>query len=251
MEHSDSVQKIAAALCKVQAKLKPLRRNADNPFFKSSYTDLSAMCETLYPLLAAEGLSVVQGGDGSTLDTLLLHESGEWIRTSLTMPNETNPQKLGSVITYFRRYALAAIVGAVSEGEDDDANAASHPQARPSAPSPANRPPAESGARPPATPPAAAAQSHGGSPALYVKTIDVNEGTGKNGKPYMRFTVSFSDGTRASTFSETDAVTLKKAKTEGLAVIPTFEKNGNFVNLVSVMVQGEPPAESDDDAVPF
>ena len=254
MEHSDSVQKIAAALCKVQAKLKPLRRNADNPFFKSSYTDLSAMCETLYPLLAAEGLSVVQGGDGSTLDTLLLHESGEWIRTSLTMPNETNPQKLGSVITYFRRYALAAIVGAVSEGEDDDANAASHPPARPSAPSPANRPAPESAARP-ATAAAAPSPASGSGPALHVKTIDVSEGVYKSGQrqgqPYKRFTVTFDDGTRCSTFSETDAAILKNAKSGGLPVEATFEKVGNFTNLVSVKVAGEPPASEDEESVPF
>lgn len=250
MEHSDSVQKIAAALCKVQAKLKPLRRNADNPFFKSSYTDLSAMCETLYPLLAAEGLSVVQGGDGSTLDTLLLHESGEWIRTSLTMPNETNPQKLGSVITYFRRYALAAIVGAVSEGEDDDANAASHPQARPSAPSPASRP-VGPGPRP-ETAPAAPVSASGGSPALYVKSVDKTAGE-KNGKAWTRYSITFSDGRRASTFSETEGRVAENAKSQGAAVVAGFEQKGQYLNLISLKFAGEPGPEEmpDDDAVPF
>ena len=250
MEHSDSVQKIAAALCKVQAKLKPLRRNADNPFFRSSYTDLSAMCETLYPLLAAEGLSVVQGGDGSTLDTLLLHESGEWVRTSLTMPNETNPQKLGSVITYFRRYALAAIVGAVSEGEDDDANAASHPQARPSAPSPASRP-VGPGPRP-ETAPAAPVSASGGSPALYVKSVDKTAGE-KNGKAWTRYSITFSDGRKASTFSETEGRVAENAKSQGAAVVAGFEQKGQYLNLISLKFAGEPGPEEmpDDDAVPF
>lgn len=245
MERSDSVKNIAAALCAVQKNLRPLKRNADNPFFKSNYTDLAAMSEALYPLLAAEGLSVVQGGDGTTLDTLLLHVSGEWLQTSLTMPAETNPQKLGSIVTYFRRYALAAIVGAVSEGEDDDGNAASHPPARQPAPHPTNRPTT--------TAPAAPVPASGGSPAsLHVKTLDVSEGTGKNGKPYKRFTVTFSDGTRCSTFSETDALTLKKAKTEGLPVLAAFEKQGNFTNLVSVRIEGEASEpETDDDGVPF
>ena len=158
MQKSDSIANIAAALVKVQAKIRPLKRNADNPFFKSNYTDLAAMAESLYPLLSAEGLAVVQGGFGDALSTILVHTSGEWIESSLPMPNEPNPQKLGSVITYFRRYALAAIVGAASEGEDDDGNAASHPAPRPaSAPHPTNRPPAESGARP--TPPAPACTS--------------------------------------------------------------------------------------------
>jgi hypothetical protein len=244
METSDSVKNIAGALCKVQAHLKPLRRNADNPFFKSNYTDLAAMTEALYPLLTAEGLSVVQGGDGSTLDTMLLHTSGEWIRTSLTMPAESNPQKLGSIVTYFRRYALAALVGAVSEGEDDDGNAAAHPSSRPATATPRyTGPPPTAPAAPPAS---------GGSPAssLHVKTLDVSEGTGKNGKPYKRFTVTFSDGTRCSTFSETDAVILKNAKAGGLPVVAAFEKQGNFVNLVSVRIDG-PAESSDDESVPF
>ena len=249
MEHSDSIQNIAAALCKVQAQLKPLRRNADNPFFKSNYTDLAGMAEALYPLLAAEGLSVVQGGNGTCLDTLLLHVSGEWIETSLPMPAESNPQKLGSVVTYFRRYALAAIVGAVSEGEDDDGNAASHPPARPSAPAPSNRPPAETGARQP-TPPAPAA-SAGGSPALHVQFLDQASGE-KNGKPWTRFTVKFSDGVKASTFDTRHGEVLAEAKAKNLPVHVKTEQKGQFVNLVYVALAGAEPEPTDDElSVPF
>jgi hypothetical protein len=38
----------------------------------------------------------------------------------------TNPQKMGSAITYFRRYALAAISQTVAD-EDDDGNEAAKP----------------------------------------------------------------------------------------------------------------------------
>lgn len=247
MEHSDTVGKLAEALVSVQSKLKPLRRNADNPFFKSSYTDLAALSETILPLLAAEGIALVQGGDGSTLDTILLHTSGEWIRTSLPMPAESNPQKLGSSITYFRRYALAAIVGAVSEGEDDDGNAASHTPARqPSAQPPANRPAPESAARPPApaVPPAS-----GGRPAtLTVAYLDTTTGE-KNGKPWTRYTAKFSDGTKASTFSASHGDILAEAEKTGDAVICSFEKNGNFTNLTSVAFVDT--VSGNDDNVPF
>ena len=246
METSDSTKMIAAALCEVQTKLRPLKRNADNPFFKSNYTDLSAMTETLYPLLSSHGLSVIQGGDGNTLDTMLLHTSGEWIRTSLTMPSESNPQKLGSVVTYFRRYALAAITGAVSEGEDDDGNAASHPtQRQPAAPAP--HPPAETGARPAPASPAAPAQAHGGGPALYyVKSLDRTEGQGKNGKPYVRHTVTFSDGTRASTFSESVADVLQRAKASGSGVECVFEVQGKFTNLMMAKFPSDEPGPDDE-----
>lgn len=249
METSDSIKNIAAALCTVQAHLKPLKRNADNPFFKSNYTDLSAMTEALYPLLSAEGLSVIQGGDGSTLDTMLLHTSGEWVKTSLTMPAESNPQKLGSVVTYFRRYALAAIVGAVSEGEDDDGNAASHPPARSaSAPPPANRPSPASEARPTTTPAAPASAS--GSPALTVTHVDTSSGE-KNGKAWTRFTAKFSDGTQASTFDTKHGAALQEAKAKNLPVLVGFERNGKFVNIVSVVVAGGHGSDVDDESVPF
>lgn len=238
MDHSDSVQKIASALCKVQAGLKPLRRNADNPFFKSNYTDLAGMAEALYPLLAAEGLSVVQGGNGTSLDTLLLHTSGEWIETSLPMPAESNPQKLGSVVTYFRRYALAAIVGAVSEGEDDDGNAASHPTPRPaSASSPAPRP-APSGP-PPSTAPAVTVPSGGGSPAgpgdaLEVTDLAVTDGVNKAGNPWKRWTATFSNNVKASTFDTKHGAMLSDAYEKGEPVIVQFQKSGNFTNIVGV-----------------
>ena len=249
METSDSIKNIAVSLCKVQAALKPLRRNADNPFFKSNYTDLAAMTEALYPLLSAEGLAVVQGGDGQTLDTMLLHVSGEWVRTSLVMPAETNPQKLGSVVTYFRRYALAAIVGAVSEGEDDDGNAASHPPAPRPAPSPATRPPAETGARP-ETAPAAPREAAGGSPAfLTVIRVDTTVGE-KNDKPWTRYTAKFSDGTMASTFDTKQGEALAEAKAKNLPVSVGFERAGKFVNIKSVTVGGG-HGSGTDEAVPW
>ena len=250
METSDSIKNIAAALCTVQAHLKPLKRNADNPFFKSNYTDLSAMTEALYPLLSAEGLSVIQGGDGSTLDTMLLHTSGEWVKTSLTMPAESNPQKLGSVVTYFRRYALAAIVGAVSEGEDDDGNAASHPPARSaSAPPPANRPSPASEARP--TPPAPAPTTPEAGPALTVTFVDTATGE-KAGKPWTRYSAKFSDGTKASTFDTKHGALLQEAKAKNLPVIVGFAKQGNFTNITSVILGGGHGSDVDDEnAVPW
>ena len=249
MEHSDTVGKLAEALVSVQSKLKPIKKNAENPAFKKDgkaigYLDLAGLCEVVLPMLSAAGIAVVQGGDGQTLDTMLLHMSGEWVRTSLPMPAESNPQKLGSSITYFRRYALAAIVGAVSEDDDDDGNAASHTPARqPSAQPPANRPAPESAARPPApaVPPAS-----GGSPAL-LSVVYLDTATGeKNGKPWTRYTAKFSDGTKASTFSATHGDTLAQAKKTGEAVCCKFEKNGNFTNLTDVRFATDAPAEDGD-----
>lgn len=249
MQKSESIAKIAAALVNVQAKLKPLKRNADNPFFKSSYTDLAALSETALPLLTAEGIAVVQGGDGPLMETMLVHTSGEWISTALPMPSTDNPQKLGSVVTYFRRYGLAAAIGAVSEGEDDDGNTASQPSARPaSAPAPATHPPAESGARSAAPSPAPAAPAGGGPAVLTVVTLDSTAGRKKDpktgehtGEPWTRYTAKFSNGVSASTFDSKHGTILAEAKARNLPVAVHFEKNGKFTNITNVIAAGEVP----------
>ena len=73
-------------------------------------------------------MSVIQGNDGKPgefyVTTMLLHESGQWIKSKLKMPVEkATAQSIGSTITYGRRYGLSAMVG-ISQ-YDDDGNAAS------------------------------------------------------------------------------------------------------------------------------
>jgi hypothetical protein len=60
-----------------------------------------------------------------TVETVLAHKSGEWMRgTSAAPVVKADPQGVGSAITYLRRYSLAAVCGIAQE--DDDGNAASH-----------------------------------------------------------------------------------------------------------------------------
>jgi len=128
MNHSETIADLAAALAKAQASIKGALKSSENPFFKSKYADLSAVWEACREPLTKNGLAISQhaGGDGTTVqvETVLLHSSGQWISSTLTMrPTKSDPQAFGSAITYARRYALAAIVGVVTE--DDDGNAAS------------------------------------------------------------------------------------------------------------------------------
>lgn len=130
---SENLADLAAALCAVQGELKPAIKQADNPFFKSKYVDLPGVWEAIRPLLAKNGLSVVQtftaSADGPTIVTTLMHKSGQWVSSELFLkPAKSDPQGVGSAITYGRRYALAAMVGVVAD-EDDDGNAASQAQA--------------------------------------------------------------------------------------------------------------------------
>ena len=118
-------------LLKVQQEIGTLSKNAKNPFFKSQYLDLTTIIQHVTPLLNAEGLLLVQPLSGDSVTTAILDaETGDTLVSStLNLPNITDPQKLGSAITYFRRYTLKSLL-AIAE-EDDDGNKASAPTPKP------------------------------------------------------------------------------------------------------------------------
>ena len=127
---SPTVGKIAEALCRAQAELPAAIKGCVNPHLKNRYADLNAIYEAARATLAKHDLAVVQtmqptDGTRAHVRTMLAHKSGEWIAGELVMPldRQGGAQGMGSAITYARRYSLAAIIGIVTE-EDDDAEAA-------------------------------------------------------------------------------------------------------------------------------
>jgi hypothetical protein len=122
------LDKLAAAMVKVQAALKPAVKLSENPYFKSKYADLNSVWTACREALTEHGLTVIQTtelmGEKLVLTTTLLHVSGQSVSGHylINPVKATDPQSLGSAVTYARRYALAAIVGVVTE--DDDAERA-------------------------------------------------------------------------------------------------------------------------------
>ena len=129
MQKSESIKELASALAKAQAKLQVAKKESENPFFHSKYADLSSVWAACREALTSNGLSVVQvgktGNNGASyLETILLHDSDEWISGELPLlPIRQDPQAIGSALTYARRQGLSAIVGLCTE-EDDDAEGA-------------------------------------------------------------------------------------------------------------------------------
>jgi len=128
MEKSESIKELANALCKFQAEVEKIKKGATNPFFKSKYATLADILDVIRQPLANNGLSFVQFPKGvHSLETMLMHTSGEYLAESYEMrPTKDDPQGAGSVITYQRRYALGAVLG-LNIDEDDDGNKASAP----------------------------------------------------------------------------------------------------------------------------
>ena len=126
MEKSTTISELAKALVKFQGEVKTIGYDAKNPFFKSEYATLGALVESTRELLSLHGLVVSQlTEETGAVTTILMHVSGEYLSSTLKLtPTKNDPQGLGSCITYSRRYAYAAILGLVSD-KDDDGNHAS------------------------------------------------------------------------------------------------------------------------------
>ena len=130
MNKSESIQLLASALSKAQAEMPAIKFDSKKPFLKNDYASLGAIIAGARPVIAKHGLSVSQltfGEDGvAGVETVLMHTSGEWISSSISMPigeekGKSSAQVAGSIVTYLRRYSLASILGIYSD-EDGDGN---------------------------------------------------------------------------------------------------------------------------------
>ena len=120
MEKSESIKEIAKALLAFQSEVENVKKDGNNPYFKSKYATLENFLDTIKPTLAKCGLSFSQFPDGEGLTTILMHTSGEFLKanTKMTLRDQT-PQGQGSAITYMRRYAPSAVLGIATQEDDD------------------------------------------------------------------------------------------------------------------------------------
>ena len=143
MTRSDDIKDLALALSTAQGEIVNPEKNAINPYFSNQsktakYADLAAVLNVIRPAFSKNGLSFIQlpsiSENSASVETVLMHKSGQFISEKISSPvppkkdKETGAvlpltaQSIGSVITYLRRYAIAAFAGIAQE--DDDGNAA-------------------------------------------------------------------------------------------------------------------------------
>lgn len=128
MQRSESINELAGALAKAQGQIQNAAKDTANPFFKSKYADLASCWDACRKPLSDNSLCIIQlpttQGSLVTVETILLHSSGQWISEFLTvLCKDESPQAIGSGTTYARRYGLCPMVGIAPE--DDDGNAGS------------------------------------------------------------------------------------------------------------------------------
>ena len=118
------MKELLKALANVKKEVGKLSKTETNPFFKSKYFDVNSLIEQVEPLLEKNGLLLLQPIINNEVKSIIYHcESELSVESSIQLTQFNDPQKLGSAITYYRRYTLQSLLGL--QAEDDDANKAS------------------------------------------------------------------------------------------------------------------------------
>jgi hypothetical protein len=121
------MKSILSKLLKAKTEIGKISKDSTNPFFKSKYFDVNSLLEHVEPILQKNSLVLLQPiSGGKVITEIFCAESGESIKSSVELPVLNDPQKLGSAITYYRRYTLQSLLAL--QAEDDDANKASKPE---------------------------------------------------------------------------------------------------------------------------
>ena len=106
----------------MQRTVQPIARDVENPFTKSWYASLNSVMDACRDALITNGIWLcqypvpVEQPNSLGLVTKLTHaESGQWQSSMAVVPlPKADPQGMGSAMTYARRYALTAMLGAWS-----------------------------------------------------------------------------------------------------------------------------------------
>jgi hypothetical protein len=112
-------------LFELQSEVGAISKDMDNPFYKSKYFDVNKLIQHVQPLLQAHRLLLTQPIEsGHVVSRVTCVDTLEAISSSLEIPHGIDPQKMGSAVTYLRRYTLQSLLAL--QAEDDDGNTASN-----------------------------------------------------------------------------------------------------------------------------
>lgn len=122
MEKEKSIYK---KLLLAQKGIGSVKKTKENPFFASKYADINAYIDEVKPIINECGLIILQpftvdNGENILKTIIVDADTGEEIKSVLILPKNPDSQKMGAIITYFRRYAIQSLL--FLQAEDDDAN---------------------------------------------------------------------------------------------------------------------------------
>lgn len=118
----------AKAYAEAVSRTRDVVADAENPFHKNSYATLGAHISATKAIFAQYGLAIVQFPVSNNVnrgevgvETMVIHESGGYVSRTILMPvaDGVKGQDVGSLVSYLRRYAIAAVANLATA--DDDA----------------------------------------------------------------------------------------------------------------------------------
>lgn len=130
--HSDGKKEFRKDFAKAKSEFKSIVPTHTNTFYDSKYADLADYHHAVDEALLKNGFTLHQllesDGNKNFLITKLCHVTGweESSRVMLCSKDEHDPQKIGSSITYFRRYSIASLLGIPMEDDDGSGGADKH-----------------------------------------------------------------------------------------------------------------------------
>ena len=117
-------------LLEFQQRVGAIKKDSVNPFYKSKYADINSLLDVVKPLLneleliCVQPLGVIDGKN--ILTTQIFDDDKVILESAIILPDNLDPQKIGSAITYYRRYSLQSLL--LLEAEDDDAESTKRPE---------------------------------------------------------------------------------------------------------------------------
>tara|TARA_R100001463_G_scaffold6764_4_gene21927 strand:+ start:1798 stop:2310 length:513 start_codon:yes stop_codon:yes gene_type:complete len=125
-------ENIFTKLQKLQNEIGSISKEATNPFYNSKYFDINSLIKQLQPLLEKNKLVLIQPiesdyetGNEYVVTKIICPDTEKSVESRKKLSNQNEPQKLGSEITYYRRYTLQSLLAL--QAEDDDANSTGKP----------------------------------------------------------------------------------------------------------------------------
>ncbi len=127
MKKQEETVEVATFLQKLhnaKQSIKKIAKNAKNPHFKNNYADINALIEEVEPILLENRLLLLQPiEDGYVYTKIICIDSNDRTISCMKLPEIQDPQRIGSAVTYYRRYTLQSLMSLQSI--DDDSNLAS------------------------------------------------------------------------------------------------------------------------------
>jgi len=126
MEKSSSISAIVKGMIKAKTTIgNVIKETGMNPHLKNRHVELDHLLQKINPVLQENQMFLFQLPTGRELINRLEHENGEYLQWSYELsPVGSDPQKVGSAITYARRYSIFGLLS-VFGGADDDGQSAS------------------------------------------------------------------------------------------------------------------------------